>query len=567
MVFSITVFILVLSVLVFFHELGHFLAAKACGIYCDRFSLGMPPRLFGMRIGETDYCIGALPIGGYVKMAGQEDVPLTDEEREKEFGDVPPERWFSTKPVWQRVIVIAAGPIMNLVLAVVVYGIVAAVGDTVPLAKIDNRIGQIEDGSPSLDAPLYRISSDNTVVDRSQDPDAIGWETGDRIVSVNGNTITNIIPDLAAEAVLAGDEKELVVILDRTAADGTKTRYKSFITPTIMNEGERMARLGVAHFNAIVIREVLPDSPAEAAGLKAGEEILRADGKPVDINTLILTLAEFEDGQEVELEIAGSGGTRTVNLPTRAMGRFPNFLVYDPSEEATAELSKPVVAAISLDLQEDTELKRKDVIETINGEPATFAKLQEFERGKPGETLEFMVHRPSIWFGVLRREESFKTSVTLDRVGSVGVLMEPKTVFYKAPPGQVVPEAFRSTGRAFTLTMRTLSELLTGNVSPRDLGGPVMIATITSDAARRGFSWLFEMTAFISVNLAIFNLLPLPVLDGGHLMFLGIEGIRRKPLSVKVMEWVQQAGLVFIIMLLLFVTFNDVHRLITNIIP
>src|SRR6056297_2980426 len=124
---DIIVFLLVLSLLIFVHELGHFMAAKACNVYVDRFSIGMPPRVFGIRLGETDYCVGLLPIGGFVKMAGQEDAPLSEEEREEQYGHVPPERWFNRKPVWQRYIVTIAGPFMNLVLAVVLYGALAAV--------------------------------------------------------------------------------------------------------------------------------------------------------------------------------------------------------------------------------------------------------------------------------------------------------------------------------------------------------------------------------------------------------------------------------------------------------
>jgi len=564
MIFNIVVFILVLSWLVFFHELGHFLAAKACGIYCERFSLGMPPRIFGMKLGETDYCIGALPIGGYVKMAGQEDVPMTDEEREKEYGDIPPERWFSTKPVWQRVIVIAAGPIMNLILAVFMYGVVAAVGDEVPEFKVDSRIGQIEDESPAREAPLYRIVGEDTSVDRSTDPDAIGWMTGDRILSVDGDPIQNILPDLATAAVLGGGE-EMNVVLERTAADSTVIRYRSFITPQIMTEGEHL-RIGVTFFRGIVVDDVREGWPAAEAGIKKGDEILRADGLPVDSVTLILTLAEFEDNQPVELEVSGDTGVRTVTVETRSMGRFPNYFMYFP-EDAEDESTRPVVAAISKEQEVATGLLRKDIITEIDGEPATYALLKEMEHGRPGETLNVKVLRPAIWFGILRTEDNLEAKLTLDRVGSVGVMMRDKSVFVRSAPGEVIPEAFRSSKKAFFLTTKTLTRLLTGHVSPRDLGGPVMIAQITTQAARMGFSWLFEMTAFISINLAIFNLLPLPVLDGGHLMFLAIESVRRKPLSMRVMEWIQQAGLVFIIMLMLFVTFNDLHRWITNIIP
>ena len=168
---NVLIFIVVLGVLIFFHEMGHFLAAKACGIYVDRFSLGMPPRVAGVRLGETDYCIGALPIGGYVKMAGQEDAPLSEEEREKDYGHVPPERWYNQKPVWQRMIVIAAGPFMNLVLGILLYGIVAAAGTLVPESEILARIGFVKPDSPAASAPLYRVPSTGDSENLSREPD------------------------------------------------------------------------------------------------------------------------------------------------------------------------------------------------------------------------------------------------------------------------------------------------------------------------------------------------------------------------------------------------------------
>jgi regulator of sigma E protease len=249
------------------------------------------------------------------------------------------------------------------------------------------------------------------------------------------------------------------------------------------------------------------------------------------------------------------------------MGRFPDYIQYIPEEDVEEAAARPVIVDISESLEHATGLKRKDIITTINGEPATYGRLRELEHGSPGETLRLDVLRPAIWFGLLRREDAFNTQIEIARVGSVGVTMGTKYVHVQAPPGRIIPEALLSSKKALDLTMKTLARLVTGHLSPRDLGGPVMIAQVTVQAANMGLSWLLEMTAFISINLCVFNLLPLPVLDGGHLVFLGIEGVRRKPLSTRVMEWVQQAGLVFIIMLLLFVTFNDVQRWITNIIP
>jgi hypothetical protein len=169
-------FLAVLSLLVFFHEFGHFFAAKLCGIYVKRFSLGMPPRVFGVKIGETDYCISAIPFG----------VPLSEEEREKEFGGVPEHRWFANKPVWQRLIVLVMGPLMNLVLAVLLYGMIAVIGSEVPESDVMARVGEVVKDSPAATAPMFRMD-DNAVPAVTGTSDATGWQLGDLIVSVDGH--------------------------------------------------------------------------------------------------------------------------------------------------------------------------------------------------------------------------------------------------------------------------------------------------------------------------------------------------------------------------------------------
>ena len=149
----------------------------------------------------------------------------------------------------------------------------------------------------------------------------------------------------------------------------------------------------------------------------------------------------------------------------------------------------------------------------------------------------------------------------------IGVAWDSMRVFYRVPPLQVLPEAFRRSYQALERTVRTLAMLVTGGLSPKDLGGPVMIYQITTDAAKLGVSWLLEITAFISINLCVFNLLPLPVLDGGHLLLLGAEGVLRKPLDPRWVERFQKVGVVLIIGLFLFITFNDVKRLVSGMLP
>lgn len=640
--FNIVVFIVVLGELVFFHEMGHFLAAKACGIYCERFSLGMPPRLFGFRFGETDYCIGLLPIGGYVKMAGQEDVPLSDDERKEQYGNIPPERWFSNKPVWQRVIVIAAGPFMNLVLAVILYGIVAAVGANVPEYKVDNRIGMVRPDSPAATATLFEIPEGGTA-DLSGEPDALGWQTGDRIVSINGNPIANI-SDVAIDAVLSAGEL-MKVEIERTGPSGETTRYFSQVQP-IRETEEDHPQFGVAPFQTALIGRVLEGSAADKAGLQADDVITHANGQIVDSQTFTKMVSENPGEEPVQLKVLRDGETIDLTITPAVVGQFediqfaaphsylavpdpkslavlfadPEFLgstgletgdviktingqpadlrlLSDLAESgsteplavtvqresgffggSTAELekqltlaqirqaitsydlqAKPVIADLSDEVKEETGLLRNDVVEAIDGEPATVEGLGVIE-DRPGETVTLTVRTPEVGFGVLREGETREVTLPVVPTGQVGVTWAPKMVFHRAAPSEVIPEAFHLSWQALTRTVRTLELLVTGGLKVNDIGGPVMIFQITTQAARIGYSWLLEITAFISINLAVFNLLPLPVLDGGHLVFLTIEGVRRKPVSPRVMEWVQQAGLVLIIALMLFVTFNDIKR-------
>jgi regulator of sigma E protease len=565
--FDILIFILVLGLMVFFHELGHFLAAKACGIYVDRFSLGMPPRIFGIRLGETDYCIGALPLGGYVKMAGQEDAPMTDEERAKTYGNVPEHRRFDKKPVWQRVIVIVSGPLMNMVLAVLLYGVVAAIGAEVRESDADNRIGQVMPDSPASTAPLYAIPADGSEEVPSRAPDAVGWETGDRLLTINGGRIRNIM-DVGIDAVLGGGSV-MKVVVERTNADGTKTKYLSPVQPKPLSKDKRM-RFGVSSFETAFVSSVTDKSQAQAKGLQPNDIIARANGKIVDTSTFIDMIEKTPEGQDVQLEISRGSETIPVTVQPETVGRLSGLEVWSSWEatEKPDENAKPVVIHVGADLEKETHLKAKDIITLFNGKPATIASMEEYVRAHPGETAEVEVQRPAILFGLLRKEGTLTAKIPIAPVREVaGIHFGTKTIFHRVPPAQIVPEAFNLTHQALMRTVRTLTMLVTGGLSPKELGGPVLIYQVTTQAAHEGYSWLLNITAFISVNLCVFNLLPLPILDGSLLVYFLLEGIRRKPLNTKILERIQQAGLVMIVCLLLYVTFNDVSRWVNNLVP
>ena len=564
MIASILVFLLVLSLLVFVHELGHFLAAKACGIYCDRFSLGMPPRVFGFKWGETDYCIGALPLGGYVKMAGQEDAPQTDEVRQEQYGHVPPERWFNNKPVWQRTIVIVAGPFMNFVLAVVLFAIAGAMGAFVNEAEVTNQIGLVAEGSPAESAPMYLLPAGASATDLSGNPDTTGWKTGDRIISIDGERMESI-GDVAVTALL-GKGSVLDVIIERTGDDGVVRRYASPVMPKVLDEETEYAKFGVAPYQAALIEDVMEGMPAAAAGLEPGDEIVRANGNYTDKVTLSMIVEKLAPTDTLELEIRRD--SKTFVLQPKPMGRFKDIaFAHEVDPEKVTEDAKPEVVMVSDEAGEALGLQRHDVITQINGQPATVALLKDLERTRPGESLDVTIERPTILFGLVQRAATLELKLPSTAVPAIGVMWGTKNVFHRTPPAQVLPEAFHEMWVNTKRTYQILGSLFRGVVGPKELGGPVMIYQVTTQAANEGIYKLLKMAAFISVNLAVFNLLPLPVLDGGQLVMLAVEGIRRRPLDIRVMERVQQFGLLLILALILFVTFNDVSRLVLGLMP
>ncbi|MBI2421669.1 MAG: site-2 protease family protein [Candidatus Hydrogenedentes bacterium] len=565
---EILIFVLVLSVLIFVHELGHFAAAKACNIYVDQFSIGMPPRVLGYKYGETDYCIGALPIGGYVKMAGQEDAPLSEEERDKTYGHVPPSRWFNNKPVWQRVIVLVAGPAMNLFFAVFLYGLIAALGEEVPEFELDARIGVVDPESPAAKAPLYREAPGQDAAGYTGAPEATGWKAGDLIVSIDGKPVGNIRA-LAMEAVLNGAGTPHLLVIERPQDDGTAVRYASIAAPELAKDGQDYPRFGVGPFQTAVVGEVMPGMPGEAAGLKPDDIIERADGTLMSWDTFVKLMEDYPEGQPVQLSVRRGDEKLALSIVPNSIGRIKDVDIRGPEDATKAELetATPEIAMITEELSKTLNLKRRDKIVSVNGEKVSVARFQDIVRDAAGKELALEVERPAVMFGLLQGAENFSAKLTVDTVRAIGISTKLLTVHQNLPAWQIVPEAMRRTSESVTQILLTLKALAVQNVSVKDLGGPVMIAQATMQAAEGGLGLLLSMTAYISINLCIFNLLPLPVLDGGQLVLNGLEAVRRKPLSPMILERIQQAGVVFILALMLFVTYNDIGRWIENITP
>lgn len=439
---TIAIFAAAIFILVLVHELGHFLAAKLFKMKVERFSIGFPPRLFGFKRGDTDYCISATPLGGYVKIAG-----MIDESMDDDFIENEPQPWeYRSKPVWQRVIVITAGVIFNIILAVFIY------------ATMFFTYGQ--EHIPSQNVTGLYISEETLAHE-------IGFQTGDRLLSINGNPT-----DKYRNGVMFGIQEitrsEVTFEVERDGGIHVIQAPSDFLD--LLNKNPRF--LSVTQALPSDIGAVMGGSPASQAGLEAGDRVITIDNKPIgyweqlaeQIRTSEGTmLVGVQRGEEVlELEITPNPETRTVGI------------------------------------------QAVDIIEYFGVEYVRYGLFTSFVEG---------------------------TRLTYENTAGI---------------------------------VQGLGRLVSGSISVREnLGGPVAIATVTREATDRG-GWLgfWQLTALLSITLAIMNILPIPVLDGGHLMFLIYEGITRREPSLKVRMTLQQIGMVLIIGLMIFVTFNDILRVI-----
>jgi regulator of sigma E protease len=448
---TIIALIVVLGVLIFVHEAGHFVAAKWAGIYVHRFSLGLGPPIpwLTFRRGETEYSISWLPLGGYVKMASrEEDIGSSALEGGAPAVAVPADRVFEAKPVWKRMVVILAGVTMNALFAWAVFAFLAYKnGRQIDPVTTVGRV--VPEMLPAEAAALKEV------------------QPGARIVRVNGDSVESW--DEIVSGITNAPEPEVRIDL----ADG-----KSIVLPIHPDALEERLRSAQAlqPFRAAVVGEVLPDKPAARAGLRQGDTITTVDGKPVQ---------QWYD----LIELLQSGATRTLTLGVARNGERRSFEV------------RPYT----------------DSIPGPDGKPRA--------------------------------------------VGRIGVAVESNFISEKLGLGAAIVEGGKATARASTQILRTVRGLFSGRISGRTVGGPILIGQLAGESARMGLDTFLGFMALISINLAILNLLPIPVLDGGQFLFLLAEVVIRRPLPVKLRERLTTVGLVLIILLMGLAFSNDFRRL------
>lgn len=542
-------FAIFIGVLVTVHELGHFLAAKWAGVKVLKFSIGFGPKLVGFRRGETEYVIAAIPLGGFVRMAGEipgDDVPEEDVKRS-----------FLSAPWWKRAIIVVAGPAFNLIFPILAY-FIAFIGDHQVLSP---RVGWVEPDYPAARAGIL---------------------PGDLITKVDGQPIRAF--DEIRTALDGVWDREVAVTVKRGDQDLVLR-----ITPMKLEEStplEKVKRglLGVSPIARPAIIGVPKGSAAEAAGLESFDRILTINGDVVRDEVQLDQVLAGKTGdlkvQVIRSELADVGGANVVipelDTVTVPRGEGTGFAALGGAESAdtyvwTVFPGSPAAKA---------GLKRGDKLVSIDG-----AKLGSWftvqTRLRAAEKQPFTL----TWISDGEEKSQTLSQVSeeeLDELKNKSEILElgvrPRAAFQGSEVLAGGPEAERITvhlgpGDAFIASVKTVPEgiraiaLIMGKLFTRDIplesvGGPIMLFQVAAKSAEAGYEVFLKNMALVSVNLGLVNLLPIPILDGFGLLAAIWEGIRRRPIPVRAREIANIVGLAMLALLVVLVFKNDITKLL-----
>lgn len=553
-------FTLLISTLIFVHESGHFAFAKIFGVKVLTFSIGFGPTLVRIRGKETEYCVALVPLGGFVKML---------EETEGAAAILPEERkrTFESQALWKRVVIVLAGPSMNVLFPILLYTSVFLEDKEFP----PPTVGVVVPGKPA----------DGVLI------------PGDRILSVDGRAVSSF-PEvqrmISARAgvstrfVLLRDERQVVV----TLVPSDEIRY---VEPRELDIAEHVGQVGFhPGFDAPVIGLPRADSPAYRAGLRTFDRVTAINGRKVDRFVDLVNILASNRGDTVVVAFQ-----RPIPVPN-ALGGLCNIAVLEP-QVATLTPSAITVASTAQDetarerdvlLRAGIEsadvyvafspenssewkagLRAGDRITALDGAPVRFWQTMEDQLAAGADkTHTLSWTRASVPMeGVfqLRKEEwndefgqhyeryVFRTTHWMPRAPDT-LVPNPSRFTY------AIVRGYEETARAIRLTAVTFGRLFEGKLSLSSVSGPITIYDMAGQAGAKGTTYFVWAMAFISINIGLVNLLPIPVLDGGHLLFLAAEAIKRRPLSLHVREIASLVGVTVLFALMLVAFKNDVER-------
>lgn len=558
--------VILLGLLIFVHELGHFLVAKYYGVRVEVFSLGFGKKFFTFKRGDTEYCLSIVPFGGYVKMYGDDptaEVPAEDRKYS-----------FTHKPVGQRIAIVLAGPLMNLFFAALLFFVIALVGEQV----ISPLVGDISPKSPAYE---------------------FGFRPGDEVLSVNNQPVTDW-QNLKAAVEENGEGP--IVFSVKTNAGELKTIQAS--TRLIPNPNPISSELQVGDveglsflFRSTTVATISSSSYAASFGIQTNDRITSVNGVKVE---------RWKDLAE-QVAAAFTAGAKNITFTLErdeARDKVKSFVAEIDAVKVSAVYKAALIAdekaappdnlrKLGEDLLSSIGLDVPDlyVSNVLEGSAAAQAGI------KKGDKIVQVDEPITEWSELVKKVQSYKEGqspfkVTYVREGKEFVTeVAPKKTPQTAPngkeidvfamgvvagvaaampvtflertsnPAKAAQIAVHDTWEWSKNTVLSFLRLIQNRVSAKSIGGPIMIGQLASKTFEIGLSPFLKIMAIISINLFILNLLPIPVLDGGHLVFFTVEALRGAPLSMRKMEIAQQVGLVLLMSLMFLALFNDVSRL------
>ncbi|MEZ7891815.1 MAG: RIP metalloprotease RseP [Candidatus Wallbacteria bacterium] len=509
----------VLSLIVLFHEFGHYITAKKSGILVREFSLGFGPLLFGKQSGDTLYCVRPIPLGGYVDLAGMDE---NDELEDKS-------KAFYSKNPWIKMLVLFAGSFMNFVLAFFIYWLINS-GYGIP-QKPYYLMPVVS--SAIKDTPAYEI----------------GLKQGDMIIAIDTLEVNDY--EVFRKFVQTKASEEVNLKIKRGQ------EMLSFKVTPKRHETTGKGYLGIMPDTTNCIGDVMPETPAFKAKFKANDQILKIGDEKIEYFSQISDAMKKYEDKTVEILIHRD----TIEMTIAARVEMPDHFGFFPPNMA-------LIGDVMSSLPAETGgMKPGDKVVKINGEDIyTWGQMLNVVKVNAKKELLFTVLREekdAVSGNLIKKSVELKITPKFDQASGEGRIGVTLRTFQGERLG-IVDGAISALNQVTAITTEMINgikKLVLGAISTEYIQGPVGIANIVKDQAKEGIFQLLNITALISINIGLLNLFPIPGLDGGRIIFTFLEAVRRRRLSTKVEEGIHAVGIVLLILLAILVTYKDILRL------